>query len=209
VHQLTLSAQADGDIRKTVQATTEVQAVADLALDVVDTAGPVAVGQPVTYEIRVRNRGMKSAEAVDVVAFFSDGIEPEKAEGQTHDIQPGMVVFKPLPTVGANQEKVLKVTARATTAGTHRLRVELRSVAPQTQLSHEDSTLFYADDAPSEAAKATVPATFTPQAAGPIRQTTTLAVPQAVPVGTNSVYASGTANRPATVVPAAAPNTLR
>jgi hypothetical protein len=217
VQQFTLSAQADGDLRKTVQTATEVQAVADLALDVVDTAGPVAVGQPITYEIRVRNRGMKSAEAVDVVAFFSDGIEPEKAEGQTYDLQPGMVVFKPLPTVGANQEKVLKVTARAATAGTHRLRVELRSAAPQTQLSHEDSTLFYADDgASTSAARPTAPATFTPpQGAGPIRQMGTLAVSQAAPAsnapaGTTSAYSSGAANTPAVkVAPYVSPNTLR
>jgi uncharacterized repeat protein (TIGR01451 family) len=210
VQQFTLSAQADGDLRKTVQSTTDVQAVADLALDVVDTAGPVAVGQPVTYEIKVRNRGMKSAEAVDVVAFFSDGIEPEKAEGQTYDLQPGMVVFKPLPTVGANQEKVLKVTARATAAGTHRLRVELRSAAPQTQLSHEDSTLFYADDAPATAKPTTAPATFTPPA-GPIRQTGTFVVPQGVPSGTTSSYTSAAAaNAPAVkVAPYVAPNTLR
>jgi hypothetical protein len=205
VQQFTLSAQADGDLRKTVQSATDVQAVADLALDVVDTAGPVAVGQPVVYEIKVRNRGMKSAEAVDVVAFFSDGIEPEKAEGHAYDVQPGMVVFKPLSTVGANQEKVLRVTARASAAGTHRLRVELRSASPQTQLSHEDSTLFYSDDAP---AQPVAPATFTPQGAGPIRQTP--ALPQGIPAGTTSAYTSGAANRPTVnVVPYVAPNTLR
>lgn len=36
-----------------------------------------------------------------------------------------MVVFKTLPSVGAAQERVLKITARATTSGNHRLRVEL------------------------------------------------------------------------------------
>jgi hypothetical protein len=149
VAQLTATTSADGDLRKMAQASTDVQSVADLALDVVDTPGPVAVGQPVTYEIHVKNRGMKSAEGVDVVAYFSEGIEPEKAEGQLNEIQPGMVVFKSLPSVGAGQDRVLKVTARATAAGNHRLRVEMNSRAPQTQLSHEDATFFYLDEAPS------------------------------------------------------------
>lgn len=149
VQQLSAVTSADGDLRKTAQASTDVQSVADLALDVVDTPGPVAVGQAVTYEIHVKNRGMKSAEGVDVVAYFSEGIEPEKAEGQLNEIQPGMVVFKSLPSVGAGQDRVLKVTARASAAGNHRLRVELHSRAPQTQLSHEDATFFYLDESPS------------------------------------------------------------
>lgn len=149
VAQLTAVTSADGDLRKMAQASTDVQSVADLALDVVDTPGPVAVGQPVTYEIHVKNRGMKSAEGVDVVAYFSEGIEPEKAEGQLSEIQPGMVVFKSLPSVGAGQDRVLKVTARASAAGNHRLRVEMHSRAPQTQLSHEDATFFYLDESPS------------------------------------------------------------
>ena len=154
IQQLTATTSADGDLRKTAQASTDVQSVADLALDVIDTPGPVAVGQPVTFEIHVKNRGMKSAEGVDVVAYFSEGIEPEKAEGQAHELQPGMVVFKTLTTVGAGQDRVLRVTARASAAGNHRLRVEMHGRAPQTQLSHEDSTFFYLDEAPSATSSA-------------------------------------------------------
>lgn len=166
VQQLTVAAAADGDLRKTAQAATDVQAVADLALDIVDTAGPVPVGQPVVYEIKVKNRGMKGAEGVDVVAYFSDGIEPSKAEGQAFEVQPGMVIFKTLPVVGANQERVLRVTALATTPGNHRLRVEMRSAAPQTQLSHEDSTFFYADES-TPGATSSAPATIAPSAVLP------------------------------------------
>ncbi len=209
VQQLTVAASADGDLRKTAQAATDVQAVADLALDVVDTAGPVAVGQPVVYEIKVKNRGMKGAEAIDVVAYFSEGIEPEKAEGQAFELQPGMVVFKTLPTVGPNQERVLKVVARATTAGNHRLRVELRSAAPQTQLSHEDSTFFYADETTTGAALQ-APATMSAPGASPIRPASGTVLPNtgsttiAPAGGAATVYPAATANRPA-VVPYYAP----
>jgi uncharacterized repeat protein (TIGR01451 family) len=182
--ELTATASADGDIRKTAQAATSVQAVADLVLDVVDAPGPIAVGQPIVYEIKVRNRGMKSAEGVDVVAFFSEGIEPEKAEGHPHEKQPGMVVFETLATVGAAQEKVLKVTARATMPGNHRLRVELHSANPQTDMSQEDSTFFYADDS--------LTTTSSGNSAAPIATTPS----------SDSRYATPTSNGPNQAAPA-------
>jgi hypothetical protein len=141
----------------------------------------------VTYEIRVKNRGLKSAEGVDVVAYFSEGIEPEKAEGHGFEIQPGMIIFKTLPTVGAGQERVLKVTARAQAAGNHRLRVELQSAAPQTQLSHEDATFFYADEGSLGAATSSpsqVRPTASTQLLGPTAAPTPL-VPTASPIPTS------------------------
>ncbi len=221
--QLTATAAADGDLRKSAHATTTVQAVADLVLDVVDTPGPIAVGQPITYEIHVRNRGMKSAEGVDVVAFFSEGIEPEKVEGHGHELQPGMVVFKTLPSVGAAQERVLKITARATTSGNHRLRVELHSANPQTDLSQEDSTFFYADEAPTTTSSNTpnvtaestgvryatsaAPAPFTPMNAAPINATSAGGTaPAATPTVVHAapIAAAPSDNRYAPVTPAAA-----
>ena len=228
--QLTATAAADGDLRKSAHATTTVQAVADLVLDVVDTPGPIAVGQAITYEIHVRNRGMKSAEGVDVVAFFSEGIEPEKVEGHGHELQPGMVVFKTLPSVGASQERVLKITARAATAGNHRLRVELHSANPQTDLSQEDSTFFYADEAPTTTssntpntsaesmnvryATSSAPAPFTPMNAAPINAASVnSAIPATAPAVVHAapavVHAAPVANVPsdnrdAPVTPAAA-----
>jgi uncharacterized repeat protein (TIGR01451 family) len=187
--QLTVTAVADGDVRKSIVAMTDVQAVADLALDIVDTAGPVPVGRSVTYEIHVKNRGLKGAEGVDVVAYFSEGIEPERAEGQGYELQPGMVIFKSLAGVGPGQEKVLKVTARAQTSGTHRLRVEMQSAAPQTQLSHEDATFFYIDDEAQPTP--TAPGSFKPQPSSPIRQTTSAApagAPQPVINATTPSY---------------------
>jgi hypothetical protein len=179
MQQLTATVAADGDLRKSAVAATDVQAVADLALDVLDTPGPVPVGRPVTFEIHVKNRGLKAAEGVDVVAYFSEGIEPERADGHLHEIQPGMVIFKTLATVGPNQEKVLKVTAKAQTSGNHRLRVEMQSASPQTQLSHEDATFFY-DDAPVDSTPGKPsPGAFQPQGAAPIRPTSNLSAPGA------------------------------
>ncbi len=80
-NRLEVTAIADGDLKRSQFAVTEVIAVADLVLDVSDPSGPVAVGHDAVYELRVRNRGTKSAEGVEIVAFYSKGVEPVSAEG--------------------------------------------------------------------------------------------------------------------------------
>ncbi len=49
-----------------------------------------------TYEINLSNRGTKAAETVRVVAQFSNGIEPLRAEGQTGEVLTGQVLFSPI-----------------------------------------------------------------------------------------------------------------
>ncbi|HEV7225083.1 MAG TPA: hypothetical protein VGN42_20425, partial [Pirellulales bacterium] len=150
---------ADGDLKQTQVAVTQVVAVADLVLDVSDPSGPVAVGSDAVYELRVRNRGTKSAEAVEIVAFYSKGIEPLRAEGGAHEISPGTVAFDPIPALGAGEETVFKIHARADAGGTHRFRVELQCKSLGTKLTQEETTLFYSDEPASmQASKAPPPA---------------------------------------------------
>lgn len=148
-NQLEVAAVADGDLKRSQVAVTEVIAVADLVLDVSDPSGPVAVGRDAVYELRIRNRGTKSAEGVEIVAFYSKGVEPVSAEGGAHEISPGTVVFDPIATLGAGEETVFKIHARADTGGTHRFRVELQCKPLNTKLTQEETTLFYGDGSPT------------------------------------------------------------
>ena len=54
--------------------------MADLRLDVKDPEGPMPIGEETAYELHVRNRGTKAAEDVEVVAYFSAGMEPVSAD---------------------------------------------------------------------------------------------------------------------------------
>jgi uncharacterized repeat protein (TIGR01451 family) len=146
-------AQADGDLKHTNLAKTDVVAVADLALDITDPAGAMPVGQDAIYEVRVRNRGDKAAEGVDVTAFFSKGVEPVSVDGLAHTLSPDRVVFQTLPSLSPGQEKVLKIHAKAAAAGSHQLRVELQCKSLGTKLTEEETTLYYAD-LPDRAAEA-------------------------------------------------------
>lgn len=138
-------ATAASDLSDSTEATTDVQAVADLKLDVVDPAGPLAVGDEMVYEVHLRNRGSKAAENVDVVAFFSRGLEPIAAQGEEHQIAPGQVVFKPIESIPPATEVVLKIKARADQPGHHIFRTEINCPSAGAKLASEETTLFYGD----------------------------------------------------------------
>lgn len=129
---------------KTVE--TNVVALADLKLDIVDPSGPVAVGTQAIYEIHIRNRGANAAKEVNVVALFSEGIEPEQAEGAMYSVADGRVTFKPIDEVPAGREVVLKIRSHAVQPGTHVFRAEVVCRDLDTKLAAEETTRFYADD---------------------------------------------------------------
>src|SRR5205823_4932444 len=69
-NQLQVLATAASDLADSCIATTKVEALADLKLEVIDPPGPLASGEEMTYEVHIRNRGTKEAENVDVAGFF-------------------------------------------------------------------------------------------------------------------------------------------
>ncbi len=123
---------------------TKVEVVADLKLTVNDPQGPQAVGSDVTYEIEIVNRGSKAATGVEVIAQFSDGVNPVSANGQASELlEDGQVVFSPIASIAPGQTVRLKVVARAVQGGGHRFRAEVICRDPETQLSAEETTRFF------------------------------------------------------------------
>ncbi|NLX55793.1 MAG: hypothetical protein GXY58_11820 [Planctomycetaceae bacterium] len=135
-------------------AVTTVEALADLKLIVNDPTGPIPVGQDVEFEIQVLNRGLKEATHIQLVAQFSEGIEPSSAAGHAADIVPGQVIFKPVAALPAGGQLTVKIMAAAQKAGDMRFRAELSCGDPDTRLVAEDTTRFYGVAAPSPAPQA-------------------------------------------------------
>jgi uncharacterized repeat protein (TIGR01451 family) len=125
-------------------ALTQVEAIADLKLIVNDPQGPLPVGRDVTYEILVLNRGSKEASNIDLVAQFSEGIEPAAAEGHRGQIVPGQVIFEPIRVLPAGGQVTVQVKAKALKAGNLRFRAELSCNELETKLVSELTTRFYA-----------------------------------------------------------------
>ena len=146
VNRVEAPATAEGDLKDSALASTQVMALADLVLEVTDTPGPIPVGQEMEFDVHVRNRGTNVAEHVELVAYFSDGFEPIGVEGGQFELGAGTVLFKPIASLAAGSESSYKIKAKASTAGNHRVRVELQCKSLGTRLTREDSTLFYGED---------------------------------------------------------------
>jgi len=145
VNRIEFTSTAATDLAAVAESTTRVEAIADLRLEVKDPDGPVPLGSDASYELHVRNRGTKAAENVEVMAYFSSGVEPISAEGRTHHISPGQVVFDLIPVIPPADEVVLRVKARAEVAGNHVFRAEVHCKPLGTRLVREEETFYYQD----------------------------------------------------------------
>jgi len=146
------AATGSGSLTDTKTAATNVTALADLKLDVSDPSGPVAVGSPAVYEIHIKNRGSNAAKEVNVVGLFSEGIEPEKAEGAMYTVADGRVSFKTMD-VPAGGDIVLKIRTHAVQPGTHIFRAEVLCRDLEIKLAAEETTRFYTDDVTPDSGK--------------------------------------------------------
>jgi uncharacterized repeat protein (TIGR01451 family) len=144
-------AVADGDLSAAATSTTHVEALADLKLEVRDPQGPVAIGEDAIYEVQIRNRGTKMAEHIDLLVFFSEGLEASSVDGPPHEVTMGQVIFKPIASLAAGDTLSVRVHARADKPGNHIFRAELTSHHPTTKLAAEEATHFYGEDKLSRA----------------------------------------------------------
>jgi uncharacterized repeat protein (TIGR01451 family) len=147
VTRLQVAANGTDDLTAAAAIMTRVDAMANLVLDVTDPQGPVAVGEEASYEIRVRNRGTKEAENVQVFAYFSRGVEPVAADGAPNRLAPGQVLFQPITSLPPGAEVVFKIRAKAEIAGNHVFRAEAHCKPLGTRLVQEATNLYYADAA--------------------------------------------------------------
>jgi hypothetical protein len=148
------AATGAGDLSDSETAETNVVALADLKLEVTDPTGPVAVGSPAVYEIRVQNRGASAAKDISVIGLFSEGLEPDQAEGATSTMADGRVTFGSIEELAPGRDVTLKIRAHATQAGTHVFRAEVLCRDAEAKLAAEETTRFYADEVLPQASQA-------------------------------------------------------
>lgn len=143
--QLEVGARGKGDLAASSACLTTVETVADLVLTVADPKGPLPTGEEIPYEIRVQNRGSKSAKGVNLVMQFSEGIEPKNATGIEHRIVPGQVLFSPIEEIEPGQEVSFKVSALAMKSGTHIFRAQLTCQDSDSREIAEGTTRFFGE----------------------------------------------------------------
>ncbi|QDT58295.1 Large cysteine-rich periplasmic protein OmcB [Stieleria bergensis] len=139
-HNIEFSAEGSAAGKTYVALTTRVESIADLVMTIQDPAAPAPIGSEVAYEIVVNNRGSRQADAVRVIAQFSEGIEPIRIEGHTGRVLTGQVLLDPIKAIQPGQTLRIKVIAKAETEGNHRFRTEIRS--GETVLVAEEATRY-------------------------------------------------------------------
>jgi uncharacterized repeat protein (TIGR01451 family) len=145
LNRLEIASAAEDDLAASATAVTRVEATADLRLEIKEPDGPVPVGAEAVYELHIRNRGTKAAENVEVLSYFSHGVEPFFATGQSNHITPGQVVFDMVPAIAPATELVLTIKAKADLAGNHVFRAEVHCKSAGTRLVREETTRYYQD----------------------------------------------------------------
>jgi hypothetical protein len=122
-----------------------------------DPTGPVPVGDDAVYEIHVLNRGNCAAQDVNVVALFSDGLEPEAVDGSQYTVSDGRVSFRNIDKIPAGQNVTLRIHARAMKPGTHVFRAEVLCKDVDIKLAAEETTRFYQDEVVRDGAATSQP----------------------------------------------------
>lgn len=143
---LQAGARGAGDLAATSQCQTTVETIADLVLSVEDPKGPLPTGDEIQYRIRVKNRGTRTANGVNLVMQFSEGIEPVKADGFRNKITTGQVIFDPITRIEPGQEISLNVTAQAIQSGTHIFRAQLTCPDSDSREIAEGTTRFFGEN---------------------------------------------------------------
>ncbi|WDQ15456.1 hypothetical protein [Rhodopirellula sp. P2] len=139
-HEFTFKCKGSAAGQTGVALTTNVEAIADLVLSIEDPSAPAPVGQDVTYQIVIRNRGSKPATDVRAIAQFSHGIEPQQLLGNDGKVITGQVLINPIARIDAGEEVRMKIVAKAAEGGHHRFRTEVRS--GDTILVAEEATHY-------------------------------------------------------------------
>jgi uncharacterized repeat protein (TIGR01451 family) len=136
---------ADG-LAAQVSHTCDVEGLAALSFEVLDSEDPIEVEGLTEYVVRVGNQGTKPATGVRVVATLLGDLEPLEAQGPGgHRLENLTVTFEPLAKLAPAEEAVFRIRARGRRAGDQRIQVQLTSADQPSPITKEEITRVYAD----------------------------------------------------------------
>jgi len=128
----------------TAQATTDVQGIPAVLLEVIDLADPIEVGANETYEITVTNQGSAIDQNIVIKATLPAEMSFVSASGPVSFSNAGQVVtFQPLASLAPGAKVVFKVTGKANAAADARFAVEMTSTSLTSPVNETEATRLY------------------------------------------------------------------
>lgn len=123
-----VTARSECSMDVTAIARTELEGVASMVVEVVDTQDPIRVGSEEVYEIRVHNQGSAPETDVMVTCEVPDGQQFVSASGSTKvKSSSKTIVFHPVKRLGPDDTARWKVRVRGIRSGDMRFRVAVDS----------------------------------------------------------------------------------
>lgn len=126
------------------QASTNVEGIPAILLEVVDVVDPVEVGTNTTYVITVTNQGTAVGKDIRVRAEIPREMGFVSAQGATSGSAAGQVVtFAPLATLAPGAKAEFRITVRANAAADVRFKVSMTSAKSSVPIEETESTYLY------------------------------------------------------------------
>ena len=145
--KIVLEGTADLDVKDSFNHIVRVESVPELEFSIKDTADPIEVGSDTTYEIRVVNRGTRTATGVQIYAAFPEALRAVQGGGPSDlRIEGQNAVFAPLDRLPPNKEAVFRVKAKALGIGDNVIKVQMLSDDVNVPVTKEESTRIYSDN---------------------------------------------------------------
>jgi len=145
-HTVTTEVKADAGVNAIAHATTRVEGVSSLALDVIDRDDPIEVKGETLYEIRITNNGSKPAAGVQIAAAVPKEMETLEIDGPTEgSIDADKIIFEPLAELAPGASETYTVHVRCHGEGKVRFRAFFRTEESANPVSEEELTHIYAD----------------------------------------------------------------
>ena len=145
--KIVLEGSADLGVKDSFDHIVRVESVPELEFSVKDTADPIEVGSDTTYEIKVVNRGTRTATGVQIYAAFPESLRAVQGGGPSDlRIEGQNALFAPLDRLPPNQEAVFRVKAKALGSGDNVIKVQMISDDVNIPVTKEESTRIYSDN---------------------------------------------------------------
>ncbi len=145
--KIVLEGTADLGVKDSFNHIVRVESVPELEFTVKDTADPIEVGSDTTYEIKVVNRGTRTATGVQIFAAFPESLRAVQGGGPSElRIEGQNALFAPLDRLPPNQEAVFRVKAKALGSGDKVIKVQMISDDVNIPVTKEESTRIYTDN---------------------------------------------------------------
>jgi uncharacterized repeat protein (TIGR01451 family) len=128
----------------TAQASTLVEGISALLLEVVDLDDPIEVGSNATYEIVVTNQGSAPGSQIVIAATLPAEMTFVSASGASQHTATGKTItFAPVGTLAPQAKLTFRITVRADAAGDVRFAVALNSAELTSPVDETEATQLY------------------------------------------------------------------